>query len=116
MTMVNKDGQRYTCSLPKNSDLDPRSEKIMDIQDPDIDELLRPLESGPCMFLTKDWWTYEVCYKKEIKQYHVEGDGPVGDVILLGTHNPDHDSVLDNNKTYHPQWFNNGSRYKFVLF
>ena len=107
--MVNKDGQKYTCSLP--SDPVFSHEESKDETESDIDELLRPLESAPCMLLTKDWWTYEVCYKKDIKQYHVEDDVPVGDVILLGTHNPGQDSMLDHNRTHHPQWYGNGSRY-----
>jgi hypothetical protein len=26
----------------------------------DVSSLLEPLNSGPCIFRTKDWWTYEV--------------------------------------------------------
>ena len=48
---------------------------------------------------------------RDIKQYHVEGDVPVGAVILLGIHNPDMDSLMEPNNTYHPQWYGNGSRY-----
>ena len=47
---------------------------------------------------------------RDIKQYHVEGDAPVGAVILLGTHSSVKDSVMEPNKTYHPQWYGNGSR------
>lgn len=28
----------------------------------------------PCLVKTKDWWSYEVCYKKIAKQYHMEGE------------------------------------------
>ena len=51
---------------------------------------------------------------RDIKQYHVEGDVPVGGVILLGTHNPARDSWEVSNKTYHPQWYGNGSRYVVI--
>ena len=64
LTMVNMDGQKYTCSLPKTPDLITDGEKTEDEPEVDIEQLLSPLESAPCMFLTKDWWTYEVCYKR----------------------------------------------------
>ena len=40
--------------------------------------LLAPLKTKPCLFKTKDWWTYEFCYGRDIKQYHVEGTGIEG--------------------------------------
>eukprot|EP00795_Rhopilema_esculentum_P014393 gene14393-5444_t len=35
--------------------------------------------------ITLNWWTYKVCYKKEITQYHEENGIVHGDVISLGT-------------------------------
>lgn len=67
--MVNMNGQKYTCSLPKNPNLVPDGNKTEDEPEVDIEELLSPLESAPCMFLTKDWWTYEVCYKRYCTTY-----------------------------------------------
>jgi protein OS-9 len=26
-----------------------------------------------CLFQAKDWWSYEFCYGKYIRQFHVEG-------------------------------------------
>jgi hypothetical protein len=26
----------------------------------DVSALLKPLTTGPCIYRTKDWWTYEV--------------------------------------------------------
>ena len=53
---------------------------------PDVKALLQPLEEAHCIFKTKDWWTYEICYNRQIKQYHVENDRPVGAVMVLGVH------------------------------
>ena len=45
---------------------------------------------------------------RDIKQYHVEEDVPIGVVILLGTHNPEEDSSVESNQTYHSQWYGQG--------
>jgi len=110
LTMVNKDGQKYRCSLPQMPDPDSTVEDNIKDQEPDIEKLLSPLEEAPCMYKTKDWWTYEVCYKRSVKQYHVENDKPVGAVLVLGVHSPDKDTWAPSNKTYQPQWYNNGSK------
>ena len=47
---------------------------------------------------------------RDVKQYHVEGDEPVGSVELLGVHDPSQDSWGASDKTYQPQWYGNGSR------
>merc|ERR1711892_335660 len=58
MTMVNKDGQKYRCSLPQISATESDAENKNEEKDTDIAKLLGPLEEGPCMYKTKDWWTY----------------------------------------------------------
>lgn len=30
---------------------------------------------GECVVASAGWWTYEVCYKKEVRQFHQEPDG-----------------------------------------
>ena len=67
MTMVNKEGQKYRCSLPVIPDKSEEDNKGEEETVPDIAKLLSPLEDGPCMYKTKDWWTYEVCYKNSIR-------------------------------------------------
>jgi len=80
--MTNKFGQKYFCTLPKASQDDntsddenvdkKTSEKV--VHGPaNIPELLAPMAKEPCLMKTKDWWTYEVCFKKIAKQYHLEG-------------------------------------------
>ena len=111
MTMVNSSGQKYTCMVPNTTASLYSNVGTVVASDAELDELLNSLEDGPCLYLNKDWWTYEFCYKKHIKQYHVERDVPVGEVITLGEYSPKVDPVEDYNKTYHPQWYENGSRY-----
>eukprot|EP00092_Neocalanus_flemingeri_P036781 GFUD01040042.1.p1 GENE.GFUD01040042.1~~GFUD01040042.1.p1 ORF type:complete len:690 (+),score=189.07 GFUD01040042.1:86-2155(+) len=110
LTMVNMKGQKYRCSLPQVPDSVTVNDTSGEALELDVAKLLSPLEAAPCIFVTKDWWTYEVCYNRAIKQYHVEGDTAVGAVIVLGVHNPALDSWGRTNETYQPQWYGNGSR------
>jgi len=109
-TMFNMAGQKYTCMVPNTSEILVNTVNPVAESETDVEELLRPLEAGPCMYLTKDWWTYEMCYKRHIKQYHMENEMIAGEIILLGVHSPEVLPHIDHNKTYHPQWYINGSR------
>ena len=86
MVMVNKDGQKYRCNVPKVEQKEEEEEQDGQDSVPDVQALLQPLEEAHCIFKTKDWWTYEICYNRQIKQYHVENDKPVGAVMVLGVH------------------------------
>ena len=110
VTMVNKDGQKYRCSLPPMPDPNEEEKGGEEATVPDISQLLAPLEAGPCLYKTKDWWTYEVCYKRSIKQYHVENDKPVGAIMVLGKHDPSQDVWERTNSTYLPQYYTNGTQ------
>ncbi len=35
----------------------------------DPSELLSALDSL-CLYRIEDWWTYELCYKKHVRQFH----------------------------------------------
>ena len=35
----------------------------------DPSELLSALDSV-CLYRMEDWWTYELCYKKHVRQFH----------------------------------------------
>ena len=89
MVMVNKDGQKYRCNVPKVEQKEEEEEQDGQDSVPDVQALLQPLEEAHCIFKTKDWWTYEICYNRQIKQYHVENDKPVGAVMVLGVHRCD---------------------------
>ena len=83
ISMTNKFGQKYFCTLPKSlqddndddgGDAGDKKSSVKLVHGPDnIPELLAPMAKEPCLMKTKDWWTYEVCYKKIAKQYHLEG-------------------------------------------
>ena len=71
----------------------------------------------PCIFKTKDWWTYEFCHGRYLKQYHVENDKVVGVNILLGLfQKEEEDGQQPNRQMKHfSQWYNNGSRYCYAI-
>ena len=113
MTMVNKEGQKYRCTLPSYPTLLPDQKKDSEAEDIELENLLIPLE-GTCLYKTKDWWTYEICYKKSIKQYHVENGITVGNVMVLGVHNPTLDNWEPSDTNYQSQWYTNGSEYVYL--
>jgi protein OS-9 len=44
---------------------------------------------------TKGWWTYEFCYEKDIKQYHLEGREVLGEVVYLGRYSSEKEWAND---------------------
>ncbi|TDH70780.1 hypothetical protein CCR75_001202 [Bremia lactucae] len=38
-------------------------------------DLVRSELSGQCLSATSDWWTYEICYETEVRQYHKDPGG-----------------------------------------
>lgn len=37
---------------------------------------------GKCFYKAEDWWRYEVCYNKHVKQFHSEGETTVDEYSL----------------------------------
>lgn len=118
--MTSKFGQQYQCLLPQLEEKEEYPDKDSSSDEStDIKDLLKPLENGPCLLKTKDWWTYELCFGRYIKQYHID-DGKInlGQVITLGLYDSDFDW---NNETvkekfgnakqkYHSQTYSNGTK------
>uniref|UniRef100_A0A5G2QZQ4 Endoplasmic reticulum lectin n=1 Tax=Sus scrofa TaxID=9823 RepID=A0A5G2QZQ4_PIG len=77
--------QRYECRLPAGAIhfQREREEEAPAYQGPGIPELLSPMKDAPCLLKTKDWWTYEFCYR-HIQQYHMEDSEIKGEVLYLG--------------------------------
>ena len=98
MTMTNKFGQKYRCLLPdigdshqhQDSNLLPSEDEeggvgaaksATPVSPPppttlsteNVKTLLAPMAKEPCLIRTKDWWSYELCYGKAVRQFHIEG-------------------------------------------
>ncbi|XP_041371888.1 protein OS-9-like [Gigantopelta aegis] len=120
--LMSKYGQQYRCSFPDHSIQDKEKEEQEKVaMETGILQLLKPLESGDCLFKTKDWWTYEFCYGKYIRQYHAEDGVIKGEIIYLGNYESDYDWDNETKKDerlkskssffrYHSQTYNNGSK------
>lgn len=90
--LKSKFGQQYQCSFPDHNEQVKLNEEVEKVaMETGIPELLRPLGTRPCLFKTKDWWSYEFCYGKYIRQYHMEDHKPVGDIIYLGYFESEYD-------------------------
>jgi protein OS-9 len=53
---------------------------------PSIASLLQPLTNA-CFYRFEGWWTYEFCFKKHVRQYHVESNAKVSVDYSLGKFN-----------------------------
>ncbi|XP_077562518.1 uncharacterized protein LOC144178491 isoform X2 [Haemaphysalis longicornis] len=120
MLMTTKFGQEYQCSLPESSFPPEHAESAQTEEEaPNVLKLLEPLRTAPCLTKTRNWWTYEICYGKSIKQFHVENGHPEGAIIFLGLYESDFDwnnetNLEQFNKTgqqkYHSQIYSHGSK------
>eukprot|EP00644_Phytophthora_capsici_P004191 jgi/Phyca11/15969/fgenesh1_pg.PHYCAscaffold_17_\ len=53
------------------------------------EEIVRKELEGHCVFAAAGWWTYEVCYKQEVRQFHQEPDGSRPSDWSMGVYVPD---------------------------
>ncbi|XP_059082809.1 protein OS-9-like [Tigriopus californicus] len=119
--IINKFGQRYHCRVPmmetptthQNTGLESGPNgPVVEIPPQDIHQLLTPLAKAPCLLRTKDWWTYEFCYGKSVRQFHMEDNRPSGKIMSLGQY--DHDYEWKEGEgvaglKHHSQFYLNGS-------
>ncbi|KAM4702046.1 protein OS-9 [Discoglossus pictus] len=120
VTIASKYKQNYECKLPAIAVKfqQEREENKEAYSGLGISDLLRPMEAAPCLIKTKDWWTYEFCYGKHIKQYRMEDSEVKGDILSLGSYQSEFDwnnetakaSKHHRLKRYHSQMYVNGSK------
>uniref|UniRef100_T1J0C5 Protein OS-9 n=1 Tax=Strigamia maritima TaxID=126957 RepID=T1J0C5_STRMM len=120
MYLKSRYGQEYQCTLPgiefTNDEWRTADDSIS--TNADIANLLRPIEEGPCLLKIKDWWTYEFCFGKFIRQYHLEDSKVTGPEIILGHFESEFDwnnetqgeNAKNHLQRYHSQYYVNGSQ------
>merc|ERR1712072_707764 len=102
--LSSKHGQTYSCFLPPpvaphDEDADAAgagsTQGVADILDASF--------NGTCLTYKKGWWTYKMCHKKSITQYHVNQLGEVSGVAtLLGEFESEDDWTTDEVKERKP--------------
>ncbi|CAL8464823.1 g4358 [Coccomyxa elongata] len=81
--MKDKHGRKFNCQIPNISSTDDQASGNADSlavagggnQQKKPSELLSVLGSL-CMYRIEDWWTYELCYKKHVRQFHKDEKAP----------------------------------------
>ena len=107
--ITDHEGQTYACVLPSSSSSSKRrkkkeeegeedeeekevnqneeeTENEEDTKPPSITSLLQPLTDA-CFYRFEGWWTYEFCFKKHVRQYHVESNAKISVDYSLGKFN-----------------------------
>ncbi|CAG5125369.1 unnamed protein product, partial [Candidula unifasciata] len=83
--VTSKYGQQYQCTFPNLSLDEKRKEEEEKLAiETGIVEMLKPMGLNDCLFKSKDWWSYEFCYGKYIRQFHMEDGEIKGNIIYLG--------------------------------
>lgn len=75
LIMSDRSGRRFACNLPLvdsvNGSNHSKENEIAMQSTPR--ELLSELD-GHCAHRVEDWWTYEICFRRHVRQYHKEPD------------------------------------------
>ena len=75
MTIMRHDGVEMSCSIPTSeatqSSESQFSSSSSSSSSSSLQSLLSPLE-GLCFLRLEGWWTYEFCFSKHVRQFHVE--------------------------------------------
>eukprot|EP00218_Dolichomastix_sp_CCMP3274_P013920 CAMPEP_0170149818 /NCGR_PEP_ID=MMETSP0033_2-20121228/44262_1 /TAXON_ID=195969 /ORGANISM="Dolichomastix tenuilepis, Strain CCMP3274" /LENGTH=239 /DNA_ID=CAMNT_0010386803 /DNA_START=8 /DNA_END=724 /DNA_ORIENTATION=- len=79
--MTDRTGQRYSCIIPPWESDDEASTSAAKGSERSASELLEALGTT-CFYRVEGWWTYELCYKKHVRQFHQEQDKVVSEYVL----------------------------------
>lgn len=94
-TIKDYKGREYECALPalesteetpipRTSDVKALEEHMLEHHTPS--QLLDSFGTK-CFYRAEDWWTYEVCYHKSVRQFHNDpATGSLASEYLLGTY------------------------------
>ena len=78
-------GRRGLCALLPHAQANERSSlhrQHLPLCLPFTFVLLLHLAVGRCFYRREEWWSYELCYKKALRQYHGEGAAVVAQFSL----------------------------------
>lgn len=77
LTLTDRTGRAFQCAVPldggDDGDGDGTGHPSTDARPPSA--IVAAALTSTCQVRHEDWWTYEFCYGKHVRQYHVEGGG-----------------------------------------
>lgn len=83
--MTNSSGHTFDCFVPsfaQDADLQmPTNKNEPQQQDRTSEQVLNAL-SARCFYRLEDWWTYELCHQKHVRQFHREKDVLTSEYLL----------------------------------
>ncbi|KAA0191822.1 Endoplasmic reticulum lectin 1 [Fasciolopsis buskii] len=65
-------GEKYECDIPTGAPVSKNGDKEIDKTVDEVQLLEEVFSREPCAVRTEFYWTYELCHKKHIRQYHEE--------------------------------------------
>lgn len=95
LSLADRDGRPFTCALPdadgKSGDGDAASAAASAAAEAEaaapLPSTLVASLSGACFLRMEDWWTYEYCHGKHVRQFHGGAEGGDLDEFFLGHFN-----------------------------
>ena len=77
LTLTDRTGRAFQCAVPLGAGADEGGDasdaSSTDARPPSA--IVAAALTSTCQVRHEDWWTYEFCYGKHVRQYHVEGGG-----------------------------------------
>lgn len=100
--LKSENGTLFDCRVVDDDDSEEKHQGNPDTETT-IQEARKVLDSRPhwCAYRIEGWWTYEVCYKKKVRQYHVDvmnGNEVSADFLLGKYSDPMKDLGIKNLK------------------
>lgn len=114
LSMTDRAGRAYACAVPAAGGDDEDGGDGSSTTTPSTDArspstIVAAALASTCQVRHEDWWTYEFCFGRHVRQFHVDGGGvaavkdaagvPAGDVtdeFLLGVANATASTVVDD--------------------
>lgn len=98
------DGTRHVCQFPRIKIPDHKNENPEKVES--ISEILSPLKDN-CLIFGQGWWTYEFCYNKHVRQFHLGPKNIEADYIL-GVAQEENQVSETLHKLYYPVFYQEG--------
>jgi len=102
----------YVCYIPKTKEpigeISEEKIKESDINKP-IDSFLEPLGKSSCFYKFDSWWSYEFCYHKHVRQYHVGNDQKIETSYYIGLYK-DGESKFNSQNEYVSEVYGSGNK------